>query len=263
MIVPANQKAFLPIFDELALLSGGKTFVVEQKSVIRRYREVSNAFSDVVSDANKRVVLHERIVDISSSNNYSEGEFIIDASLGKDTQFGIYVEDEEDHLIKSVQFTDSAGTTFGPYSRVATTFDNVNMKTVNYGLTDTSPFKDGVHLGKWSYRVEWYAMPGYQAKEAAIVISSRKKGIVANGYKIRMWTSSDGSQDIATSHHPLAVYVSLHKDGMVVLRAAVAVHTTIVTEDGAIHTEPIHLFDNSNGDPDITGNDVVYSRCLK
>ena len=55
MIVPANQKAFLPIFDEFALLSGGKTFVIEQKSVIRRYREVSNAFSDVVSDAKKEL----------------------------------------------------------------------------------------------------------------------------------------------------------------------------------------------------------------
>ena len=40
----------------------------------------------------------------SGSGSLSSGNFLIDSTLGRDTVFGIYVEDEEDHLIKSIQF---------------------------------------------------------------------------------------------------------------------------------------------------------------
>ena len=40
-----------------------------------------------------------------SGSSLSSGKFLIDSTLGRDTVYGIYVEDEEDHLIKVFRFT--------------------------------------------------------------------------------------------------------------------------------------------------------------
>ena len=75
----------------------------------------------------------------SSDKEGSEGDFVIDDTLGRDTVFGIYVEDEEDHLIKSVKFQDSDGTVYGPFTKMSSAFDPVNIKTINY-LGKIPPF---------------------------------------------------------------------------------------------------------------------------
>ena len=66
-------------------------------------------------------VIYERPLIVtflfSGTTGVSSGNFLIDSTLGRDTQFGIYVEDEEDHLIKSVRFTDSKGRNYGPFLR--------------------------------------------------------------------------------------------------------------------------------------------------
>ena len=70
----------------------------------------------------------------------STGSFLIDSTLGRDTQFGIYVEDEEDHLIKSIRFTDSKGKTYGPFHRMSSDFDLINFKTINFPAGQSPPF---------------------------------------------------------------------------------------------------------------------------
>ena len=42
------------------------------------------------------------------------GTFLVDADLGRNTEFGIYVEDDEEHQIKSVMFQDSKLMMYGP-----------------------------------------------------------------------------------------------------------------------------------------------------
>jgi hypothetical protein len=37
---------------------------------------------------------------MDSTSATSTGNFLIDSTLGRDTEFGIYVEDAEEHLIK-------------------------------------------------------------------------------------------------------------------------------------------------------------------
>ena len=70
----------------------------------------------------------------------SSGNFLIDSTLGRDTLFGIYVEDEEDHLIKSIRFTDSKGKSYGPFHRMSSDFDLVNFKTINFPAGQSPPF---------------------------------------------------------------------------------------------------------------------------
>ena len=84
-------------------------------------------------------------------NGYSssKGRFTIDATLGRETNFGIYVDDEEDHLIKSVRFKDAKGTKYGPYTSMSSLYDIINLKTVNFPVGEAPPF-DNVSIKKES-----------------------------------------------------------------------------------------------------------------
>jgi hypothetical protein len=37
---------------------------------------------------------------------------------------------------------DGNGTEYGPFRKMATTFDTLNLKTINYGLEQPPPFND-------------------------------------------------------------------------------------------------------------------------
>lgn len=75
----------------------------------------------------------------------TRGTFTIDSTLGRDTLFGIIVDDVEDHFIKSVTFNDSAGVVYGPYSTLTNDYNVINIKTINFPKntrTKTPPFDD-------------------------------------------------------------------------------------------------------------------------
>ena len=96
------------------------------------------------SDAHIELGEASEIVSMSehysnSDDNESNGAFIIDESLGRDTIFGIYVQDEEDHLIKSVTFEDSDGNKYGPFTKMSSALDPFNIKTINY-VGEEPPF---------------------------------------------------------------------------------------------------------------------------
>ncbi len=37
---------------------------------------------------------------------------------------------------------DRNGTVYGPYRKMATTYDSINLKTINFGLEKPPPFND-------------------------------------------------------------------------------------------------------------------------
>jgi hypothetical protein len=45
-------------------------------------------------------LVHRSEFIMDSTSATSTGNFLIDSTLGRDTEFGIYVEDAEEHLIK-------------------------------------------------------------------------------------------------------------------------------------------------------------------
>jgi hypothetical protein len=87
-------------------------------------------------------IVHEKLVKLSDVESSSEGTFRIDSSVGQNTMFGIYVADEEDHLIKSVSFTDSRGIHYGPYTSMSSLYDIINLKVINYPLRAGPPFDE-------------------------------------------------------------------------------------------------------------------------
>ena len=109
--------------------------------------EINEAFSSILaSDARYPselpLLVHKNVIDMNTRGTGpdSTGTFLVDSSLGRDTVFGVYVEDEDDHLIESVSFTDSKGKVYGPFSRMSSTFDSVNYKTINFPPGKAPPF---------------------------------------------------------------------------------------------------------------------------
>ena len=121
------------------------------------------------------------------------------------------------------------------------------------------------HIGtEWQYSVDWYEPQGSTVRQDAVVVTSKPRSVAGDSdLVVRMWTTSEAAADIATAHHPLALFVSVEKGGGPVLEANVSVSVTIVTVEMAVVAVPaMRLHDSGNGDPDMMANDGVYSRYL-
>ena len=109
------------------------------------YVDLMHAFTNLLKDAPLPIDIHEELIPMTGYES-TIGTFTVDTTLGRDTTFGIYVEDEEDHLIKSVSFTDSKGFLYGPYTSMSSLYDIINLKTINFPVGQAPPFDD---VGFW------------------------------------------------------------------------------------------------------------------
>ena len=111
-----RSESVITFYDHISHMSGGKTYVVREKSQMRKYLGIIRAFEDVNGNSDQAIAVHHRVSNISESSGETVGKFTIDSSLGKNTQFGIFVEDAEEHLIKSIVFYNQKGAQFGPFN---------------------------------------------------------------------------------------------------------------------------------------------------
>jgi len=181
--------------------------------------------------------------------------------LGMDTVFGILVPDDEEHHIKSVVFRDEEGNSFGPFTKMSSTMDDVNLKTINFPIGLRPPFDEVSHLGRvWRYSVSWYRDPALL--DSIILVKSRPRDVTRT-MDIQTWTNF---QHVAASAHslPIALYVQVSVSGLGVAGARVSASVTRVDSNGGHQTlEPaIPLQDDGAADPDLTSGDGVYSAYL-
>ena len=243
--------------------------MVRKEDPVRKYWGLVTALRDICDEAILgSVTVASDIHTISDTQQSSSGEFIVDTSLGRDTVFGIIVEDEEDHLIDSVVFENENGEMYGPYSHIATTFDAVNMKTLSFGLTRDQPFGDRGHVGqRWRYTVTWHRTEA--VREAVVMVTSRPRARdnrvgrdlteVTEDVEVKMWTSDGASL-------PLVMYVSVLKGGRPVTGARVEVSVEVITDGADLKSHstlgPLLLQDKGDGEPDLMSADGVYTRHL-
>lgn len=131
---------YLPFYDTQGIDSHLVTY---QNNIMDFYVELNEAFAHILASDAKYPTEMSQLVhkeSLSMTSQVSSGNFLIDSTLGRDTQFGIYVQDEEDHLIKSIRFTDSKGKTYGPFHRMSSDFDLINFKTINFPAGQSPPF---------------------------------------------------------------------------------------------------------------------------
>eukprot|EP00090_Calanus_glacialis_P046038 TRINITY_DN8846_c0_g1_i15.p1 TRINITY_DN8846_c0_g1~~TRINITY_DN8846_c0_g1_i15.p1 ORF type:complete len:761 (-),score=183.82 TRINITY_DN8846_c0_g1_i15:95-2296(-) len=212
------------------------------------------------------VTVHHQAITRSQSWS-SEGQFFIDKMLGRDTVFGIFVEDDEDHQIKSVKFTDEEGSVFGPYTKMSSIRDGINFKTINFPLGEKTPFDEGVVSGRsWRYHISWYKDPA-QMQSIVRVRSKQRDSSPANNLEIISWTNYDSSSlSISPSSSPLTLYTQVTMGGRGVVQAGVSLSLQIIYPNGtrSLPTEgfPLQMTDDGFGDVDLVSGDGIYSRHL-
>ena len=149
VIIPSRDSGhsleMTTFYDHLTQASGGRSFPLSETGYgIDLLVGLNTAFEAVLRAENVEAsevseTVHQSEHYTNTGDNESAGAFIIDESLGRDTVFGIYVQDEEDHLIKSVTFQDSDGNNYGPFTKMSSAMDPFNIKTINY-VGEEPPF---------------------------------------------------------------------------------------------------------------------------
>ena len=98
IVMPETTTSYLPFYDKITNLMGGKAHVVHyENNIMDFFVHLNGAFANVLhSDARYPTEIPELVhkEGFLGQTGVSSGNFLIDSTLGRDTQFGIYVEDE-------------------------------------------------------------------------------------------------------------------------------------------------------------------------
>lgn len=260
ILIPSTDST--TFYDNISQKTGGRSFQLSDTGYgMDLLYDLNKAFSQILKDENVHPSEAAETVHVaeyySSDMDESDGAFIIDASLGRDTIFGIYVEDEEDHLIKSVKFEDSDGNVYGPFTKMSSAFDPVNIKTINY-VGETPPFGNPNQLGRnWYYSIKW-SQTGSQTRKSIVTVTSKPRTRDENQLVwVNSWTTHDRVID---GSEPVAVFAQVHLGSSPVINASVLLDVEVENENGTIFALlPISMQDNGRGEPDLISFDGVYS----
>ena len=240
------------IYREMARLTDSSTITVAGGPV-SRYRQLSSALHKLL-DVDE-IVLHEKAVD--GGEDVTTGTFVVDSSANVNVSFAVFVAEAEDHFIRSVTFSHlDTGAVHGPYRAISSLFDNINMKTVNTGLSSSSVFS----VGRWSYTVRW-ADSASQRQDSVVVVSSLPADH-SERLSVHVYTSAGAGASLVTVHHPLRVTVRLERGGRPVLRARVELIVSLRSSNMTQVMRPVQMRDDGSGDPDLVADDGLYSRYL-
>ena len=108
ILVPSSSPD--SFYEELSLGSQGLSYQLSDTGhPVDFLFQLNRAFSGILRAESVHPTESPELVHraefYSSDGDTSSGQFVIDPTLGRDTLFGIYVKDEEDHLIRAVEFT--------------------------------------------------------------------------------------------------------------------------------------------------------------
>ena len=193
---------------DMAETSGGVFRSLKSVTEMGRYTEMIGYLGqtlDTRDDHVYPVTLHQR--HVTSGDGVSTfGSFTLDMDLGRDTEFGIYVEDDEDHQIKSVTFSDSQSNIYGPFTSMSSFYDSVNLKTINFNVGETPPF-DSQYGSEWSYSIDWYTSD--IRRDNIIMVTSKPRS--SNMVSVKSWTNLNTTNNIIDGNNLMAVFVQVSK----------------------------------------------------
>ena len=252
---------YIPFYDQISETSGGHSFLVKSSSqpmdlyfnIVTSMQRI--LWPDSSSSALRTQTIHHQ--EHFSSKNITEGTFNIDKSLGKNTQFGIYVADPEDHLIKSVTFQDEdTGTLYGPYKKMSASYDLINYKTPN--IVGEQPFNMKA-ARRWKYTVEWF--PSRKKLSKTILSVTSDGDTSSEQLVVSSWLSRIGWCD--TFQH-VRIFAKLRRRNMPVLRVR-SVMDSVEIDIGngkGIILSPLEMVDDGEGDTDMIHGDGIYSATI-
>ena len=255
----------LPFYDDISRISGGYSFLVRRSAFpMDTYVSILDSMESILK---QDISLSSVRTTIHSNDHYTEdgetnittGVFTLDSSLTNPI-LGVYVEDTEEHLIKSVTLQDEEGIVYGPYSKLSTTFDIINFKTVN--MVGNSPLGNP-NQSVWRYTIKWFDLPGAETRKSIVRVTSSEEKTTSQDETINLqgWVSRRRS---FKGYNPIEVFAKLMKGKSSVSDARV--YATIELENadsGALITiSKLELNDDGLGDSDMQKYDGIYSAIL-
>ena len=114
ILLPDTDQAVLPFYSSIAAASSGLSISLVPGGGVALLAGLVDSLVQVVAVDTPApwalpVTTHSREVTWEGEDWATRGDFLIDADLGRDTVFGVFVEDDENHHIKAIQFRDSEG----------------------------------------------------------------------------------------------------------------------------------------------------------
>ena len=256
MIPTVNHLSF---YDDASQSSGGASFLIRQSPYpMDTYVNILAALSSILQSDGRRgdtgeVVAHRH--EVFTGSTPTTGTIVLpQTTIASHTDFGIYVEDPEEHLIKSVSFEDERGTVFGPFTKMSTSYDLINLKMPN--IAGDPPLSKP---GQWSYRIEWFPYSGDPIK-STVMVTSTTTGKEAK-LEARTWVEKAPWAEESSPY--LNVFTRLRMSGQPVLNASLSLSVEVETENGTfLGMSPGALEDLGLGDVDATAGDGIYSLAL-
>jgi hypothetical protein len=262
ILLPTTGMAHLPFYDDIASFSGGRSYLVQQSAfAMDTFVSILDAFQNILAeeaDSSQLVITTVHTAEHYTGSNTSTGSFTMNAAYDGETVFGIYVEDPEDHLIKSISLQDDEGTLYGPYTKVSSTFDLINLKTIN--VVGESPLNNHA-VATWRYTIQWFSHPGGSRKSFIRVTSSISPQKAAELPKIRAWAHQQLS---FRGFSPIQVFAEVTRGEYSPVAAARVWATAEVTNDNGtvVASLSLQLSDDGLGDSDLVKGDGLYSAFL-
>jgi len=257
-------------FEALGKSTGGvSTAISADMYTLQMYTHFIQSLSQIISTdtkdpLNHAITIHKEFY-LRQDAKPITGSFLIDSTLGRHTEFGIYVEDSEEHEIKSVTFTDNESVEYGPFTKMSSSHNVVNFKTINFNVKENHPPFDSKRGTRWEYKIEWYEGSRINStKENVVTVRSKPNAFNENDLiKVKTWTNFEDGQDI-TPDNLLAIFVQVEKGQRPVANARVKIYLSVEVGDGTIvlQDKEIMLIDDGYGEPDITRGDGIYSKFI-
>lgn len=254
-------QSHLAFYDDISHISGGRSFLIRRSLFpMDTYVSILDSFQTILGDGTgfsdpSVVTIHKNEHYTEGYSNITTGTFSLDSSVAE-TVLGVYVEDTEDHLIKSVTLEDEEGTVYGPYSKMSTTFDLINFKTVNVvGDSPLSKHKPG----RWRYTIQWFNNPE-QSRKSIVRVTSQTGILKENELTLKTWVRR---RQAFNGYNPVEVFAQLMKGRSPVSAARVYASIDVENENGSlINLSRLNLTDDGLGDSDIQRGDGIYSGFL-
>ncbi|XP_076032311.1 LOW QUALITY PROTEIN: calcium-activated chloride channel regulator 4-like [Oratosquilla oratoria] len=182
----------------------------------------------------------------------SSGSFEIDDSLAPNVRFSIYYYDLN-HVGNTIQLTAPSGTVMA----------SVNMQEEDGDANVIFVNIPNAERGLWTYEVENRA-----DSHQGLHIQVTAPPSTTRNIQVRLWTSDKRGMRSLNASNPagaVILYAEVTEGELPVLNARVVAKLQLLgTNISGNSYSPIYvdLYDNGHGDPDITGDDGVYSRYL-
>jgi hypothetical protein len=115
ILLPDTDQEVLPFYTTIAAASSGLSISLPAARGMSLLASLVDSLVQVVAVDSPApwslpVTTHRRTVEWSAGDDWAtQGDFLIDTTLGRDTVFGVFVKDDENHHIKAVQFRDTEG----------------------------------------------------------------------------------------------------------------------------------------------------------